>query len=45
MTKSALTITPVTRPKPRLDDLLNRITADNMHGEIATGRPQGREEW
>lgn len=45
MTKSALTITPVTRTKPRLDDLLNRITPDNAHGEVGTGKPQGRETW
>ena len=45
MTKSSLSITPVTRPKPRLDDLLSRITADNAHGEVGTGRSQGRETW
>jgi antitoxin MazE len=45
MIKSALTITPVTRPKPRLVDLLNRITPANTHGEVGTGKPQGRETW
>jgi antitoxin MazE len=45
MTKSALTITPVPRPKPWIDDLLSRITADNTHGEVGTGKPQGRETW
>jgi antitoxin MazE len=45
MIKSAMTITPVTRPKPRLVDLLTRITPANTHGEVGTGKPQGRESW
>ena len=28
-----------------LDDLLGKITPDNVHGEIDTGTPQGREVW
>ena len=27
------------------DDLLGKITPDNVHGEIDTGTPQGREVW
>ena len=45
MTKSSLAITPVPRPKPRLDDLVNRITSENTHRAVETGKPQGRETW
>ncbi len=29
----------------RLDDLVKRITTKNLHGEINTGIPTGREIW
>jgi antitoxin MazE len=40
----------VIRMKPRrrpasLDELLERITTDNLHGEVDFGRPKGRETW
>jgi len=40
----------VIRMKPRhrpasLDELLERITTDNLHGEADFGRPKGRETW
>ena len=28
-----------------LDDLLSRITDDNLHPEQDTGEPQGNEQW
>ena len=28
-----------------LDDLLDNVTAANLHGETDTGTPQGREVW
>ncbi|TVX98378.1 AbrB/MazE/SpoVT family DNA-binding domain-containing protein [Paenibacillus cremeus] len=28
-----------------LDELLSQITQDNLHTEIQTGDPQGREVW
>ncbi len=28
-----------------LDDLLSRITPENLHGETETGGPVGREVW
>lgn len=34
--------------KPRtntLEDLLSKITPDNLHSEVQTGEPQGRESW
>ena len=34
--------------KPRtnkLEDLLSKITPDNIHSEVQTGDPRGRESW
>ncbi|WP_270169489.1 AbrB/MazE/SpoVT family DNA-binding domain-containing protein [Paenibacillus sp. SYP-B4298] len=28
-----------------LDELLSQVTSDNVHTEIPTGDPQGREVW
>jgi antitoxin MazE len=36
---------PQLRRVYRLDDLVKRITPKNLHGEIATGSPIGREIW
>ncbi|MDI4648036.1 AbrB/MazE/SpoVT family DNA-binding domain-containing protein [Cohnella hashimotonis] len=36
----------VIKPKSKaLDELLSQITPDNVHTEIPTGKPQGREAW
>ncbi|CAI6079536.1 AbrB/MazE/SpoVT family DNA-binding domain-containing protein [Cohnella sp. JJ-181] len=36
----------VIKPKSgTLDELLSQITPDNVHTEIPTGKPQGREAW
>ena len=45
MTKSQLVIAPVRKPKPKLAELLDRITPANVHREIDAGQPQGRESW
>lgn len=39
-----LVLTPVA-PAPSLDDLLARVTEENAHGEVGTGRRVGREAW
>jgi antitoxin MazE len=36
---------PVARPSYRLDDLLAGSTEQNIHAEIDTGSPVGREIW
>lgn len=36
--------TPVER-RPALADYVERITPENRHGEISTGRRRGGEEW
>jgi antitoxin MazE len=33
------------RPTYHLDDLLDRVKPENLHGEVGFGRPVGKEEW
>ncbi|GAA3411621.1 hypothetical protein ACFFNY_20505 [Paenibacillus hodogayensis] len=36
----------VIKPKSAtLDELLAHVTPDNLHKEVSTGEPQGRESW
>ncbi len=35
----------IKRPARTLETLLAGVTAENLHGETATGKPRGREEW
>ena len=45
MTKKTLVVAPAPEAPPRLEDLLNRVTSDNLHGEADFGSPAGREAW
>jgi antitoxin MazE len=38
-----IVVDPVPAPKYRLDTLLRRVSKSNLHAEIGTGRPVGRE--
>lgn len=40
-----LIIRPVQPKKYELAELLAEVVAENLHGELATGAPQGRESW
>ena len=40
-----LVVKPVRRRTYQLRDLLRKITAKNLHGEVNTGDPVGREIW
>lgn len=40
-----LVIKPASASDLKLDDLLARVTKDNIHGEVDTGPPAGREVW
>jgi antitoxin MazE len=40
-----LKIKPVDDQDYSLDELLSGITAENIHDEVATGIPQGKESW
>lgn len=42
--EEGLLVKPVV-PKYALADLLAQVTDDNIHGEIGTGKPVGREVW
>ena len=42
----SLVVRPVAvRPPYSLDQLLDRITGENIHGETDIGRPAGKEIW
>ncbi len=45
MARNQLVVTPVLKPKPKLADLLDRITPANVHRDVDAGKPQGRESW
>jgi len=40
-----LKIKPVKDQDYSLDELLSGITAENIHDEVSTGIPQGKESW
>jgi antitoxin MazE len=41
----ALVVKPARRVKYRLEALVRKITAKNLHGEVHSGAPVGREVW
>jgi antitoxin MazE len=45
MTSTRLTVVPAPKERPSLDQLLSRVTRDNLHKGTETGRPVGRETW
>jgi antitoxin MazE len=40
-----LVITPVSRPKPTLKQLLAKVTEENLHHEVDTDAAVGNEAW
>ena len=40
-----LVVTPVSKPKPTLKQLLARVTEENLHHEVDTGSAVGNEAW
>ena len=42
---AGLLVKPVSKRKFQLDDLLNGVTKKNLHGEITSDGPRGREIW
>ena len=40
-----LVVTPVVEPEEALEALLEGITQSNIHEEVETGAPVGREVW
>lgn len=43
--RGQVVISPVPAQKPRLQDLLDQITPENVHGEVEFGEPVGQESW
>ena len=41
----SLVVKPLAEPEFELGELLSKITKQNRHGEIDTGKPVGREVW
>jgi antitoxin MazE len=40
-----IVITPIARPKLTLEELLAKVTEDNLHSEVDYGPPVGNEVW
>jgi len=40
-----LVIAPTSVPTLKLEDLLREVTPENVHAEVETGPPVGREAW
>ena len=40
-----LIVKPARRAKYRLEELVRKISTKNLHGEVDTGAPVGREIW
>ena len=43
--KERIIITPIRQKEYLLDELLAGVSEDNLHGEIDTGVPVGKEIW
>ncbi len=45
LVKGKLVVAPVPEPGPTLEQLMARVTDDNLHGEVDTGSAVGNEAW
>ena len=45
VTNGKIVVRPAKKAAPRLKDLLSRVTKRNLHGEVDTGTPVGKETW
>ncbi len=43
--ENKIQIEPIKKKKISLDDLLSKVTEENIHKEIETGPPVGKEIW
>ena len=43
--KEKIIITPIGEKEYSLDELLEGVSEDNLHGEFDTGVPVGKESW
>lgn len=40
-----IVVTPLAGPKPTLEQLLSKVTRENLHREVDTGYAVGNEAW
>ena len=45
LTEGKIMMKPIRSKQLSLSALLEGVTPDNMHGEISTGIPRGKENW
>ena len=45
MIRKKLVVAPAPKERPRLEELLDRVTAANLHAEADFGSPVGHEAW
>ncbi len=43
--ENKIQIEPIKKNKFNLDELLSQVTEENIHGEVNTGVPVGKEIW
>lgn len=43
--KEKIIITPINEKEYSLEELLDKVTESNLHGEVDTGEPVGNEIW
>ena len=43
--KGKIVVTPIAEPEIKLEDLLNKVSKRNIHAEIDSGSPLGKEVW
>ncbi|MBF0200286.1 MAG: AbrB/MazE/SpoVT family DNA-binding domain-containing protein [Desulfamplus sp.] len=43
--ENKIQIEPIKKKKISLDDLLSKVTEENIHKEVDTGKPVGKEIW
>jgi antitoxin MazE len=45
LSEGSLVITPIVTTKPTLEQLLSKVTKDNLHHEVDSGPAVGNETW
>ena len=45
MENGKIVVTPVSKHEYTLEELLEGVTEENLHGEIDWGKPVGKEVW
>ena len=45
LAEGRLVVMPISKPKPTLQQMLAKITRDNLHHEVDTGKAVGNETW